>query len=509
MAAKQEQQYSPIQLSPWQKRVAGCLQAVDTLNTCLLSGGRGGGKSVLLIWIIIYFIIINGKGHRGVLIRSDLAGLQKLESMLYEHLPKMVPGSRYFKAKRTWRCSNGAQLMLIHQRDDTSFNKLQGEDISHCYIDELTQFPDPQTVLRIRSSMRTSDPTVKLKFIATANPFPHGWWVRDYIVSKSLPGRIFNCEFFGGIETVWFKSTLRDNPYLANPDQYEADLKASAFGDESRARAEIYGDWSGSAAGFFGGLLQEEKVMVSRDFVAPWLMDSDGVMRETSRAKNIWVGGDWGTASPAVALMMCKLEEDYEWDGKLMRRGSWVCIDEEYVCGVQRDGSKEWNRGDRTLTAPGFVKRVSELYRRHGFVLKSIPARRVIMDSAVTAQLGYSDYKGPVTLSSEFSKYGWDVTGSPKSSRAVGWQFMKSLLFNACEQNGEPGLYISERCESVWQTFPYCISDPKHPEDMEPGAPDHTADGIRYILTAERQGRHSYNSQTMSPERVGFGVMSR
>ena len=95
--------------------------------------------------------------------------------------------------------------------------------------------------------MRTSDPSVQLKFIATANPFPHGWWCRDYVISKSVPSKIFNCELFGGVETVWFKSTLRDNPFLANPDQYEADLRASAFGDENRARAEVFGDWAGSA----------------------------------------------------------------------------------------------------------------------------------------------------------------------------------------------------------------------------------------------------------------------
>ena len=40
-----------------------------------------------------------------------------------------------------------------------------------------------------------------------------------------------------------------------------------------------------------------------------------------------------------------------------------------------------------------------------------------------------SDY--PVMLSSEFKEYGWEVTGPPKSSRAVEWQMMKSLLWHA------------------------------------------------------------------------------
>ena len=93
------------------------------------------------------------------------------------------------------------------------------------------------------------------------------------------------------------------------------------------------------------------------------------------------------------------------------------------------------------------MERVKKLYMRNGFTDWVIPHRRVIMDSAVTAQLGFGGASDPVTLSTEFKKYGWEVTVSPKSSRAVGWQLMKSLLYQA--SSDEPGLYISERCESL------------------------------------------------------------
>ena len=82
---------------------------VTHLNSVLLSGGRGGGKSYLLVYVILRQIIENGDGHRGVLIRTDLAGLEKLESMLLDYVPMYLPGSRYFKAKRSWECSNGAR----------------------------------------------------------------------------------------------------------------------------------------------------------------------------------------------------------------------------------------------------------------------------------------------------------------------------------------------------------------------------------------------------------------
>ena len=90
-----------IQLSPWQRKVAGLVQSVDELNTLVLAGGRGGGKSILLIWLIGYFALISGESFNAVLIRRDLAGLSKLEELLFQQIPLLIPGSKYLKAKRT------------------------------------------------------------------------------------------------------------------------------------------------------------------------------------------------------------------------------------------------------------------------------------------------------------------------------------------------------------------------------------------------------------------------
>jgi hypothetical protein len=498
-----------IQLSPWQRKVAGLVQSVETLNTLLLAGGRGGGKSVLLVWLIIYFALLTGESFNGVLIRADLAGLQKLEGMLLEQIPMLLPGSKYLKAKRRWSLSTGGHLMLIHMDGNDGFNKIQGEDLSHVYWDELGQEADPAVVLRVRSSMRTTDPSVQPKFIATANPLgPGSWWIRDYVVSKALPQRIFKCEFFGASETCWVKSTLRDNPYLSNPDAYEAELKASCFGDESKIAAEVYGDWGQVTAGFFGSCLSIERSMLPGGLTLPYQGLESNVMGLSDQAKWCWIGADWGTASPACAVLMLEVVDDWvKLGNKTIPRGSWVCVDEAYVCSIQPDGSKEWNRGDRSLTTEKFAARVRGLYASYGMSFRDIAPRRVIMDSAVTAQLGFGGWDDPVTLSSEFKRWGWNVTGSPKSSRAVGWQFMKQLLYGADREG--PGLYISEACESLWQTLPYCVSDEKNPEDMEKSAPDHSADAVRYVLTAANQKQHAYKppsaSTVRSVSRMVFG----
>jgi len=195
------------------------------------------------------------------------------------------------------------------------------------------------------------------------------------------------------------------------------------------------------------------------------------------------------------------VDDSVKLGGKEIPRGSWVCVDETYVCSTQPDGSKEWNRGDRSLTTQKFASRVGGLLRHYGMSFADIGKRRTIMDSAVTAQLGYTQegWDAPVTLANDFSRYGFNITGSPKSSRAVGWQFMKQLLYGA--DTGEPGLYISEACESLWQTLPYCVSDERNPEDMEKSAPDHSADGVRYVLTAANQRQHNYKQPSAATMR--------
>ena len=78
----------------------------------------------------------------------------------------------------------------------------------------------------------------------------------------------------------------------------------------------------------------------------------------------------------------------------------------------------------------------------------------------------------------------------------MGWQLMKSLLWQA--GSDQPGLFISERCESLWATLPYCIADDRNPEDMTKDAPDHSADAVRYVLTAANQKQHNFRGGTKS-----------
>ena len=187
--------------------------------------------------------------------------------------------------------------------------------------------------------------------------------------------------------------------------------------------------------------------------------------------------------------MLEVVEDGIEMGGKSILREA-ECMDEVYECGIQPDGSKEWNRRS-TLTTKKFAEDTRDMLRRWGMVFTDGEER---YGFSCHGAIGiYSDkWDAPVTLANDFEKFGLKVTGSPKTSRAVGWQLMKRLLNGA--DRGEPGLFISERCESLWRTLPYCIADEKNPEDMTKDAPDHSSDAVRYVMVAANQRQHGWRN---------------
>ncbi len=65
------------------------------------------------------------------------------------------------------------------------------------------------------------------------------------------------------------------------------------------------------------------------------------------------------------------------------------------------------------------------------------------------------------------------------------WAAMRELLFNSHENNGRPGMWVSDRCTNFWATVPVVPRDPVRPEDLDSSAVDHAADAARYAATHE------------------------
>ena len=208
----------------------------------IMAGGRGGGKSWVLALLLVRDAIRYGKSFNGALLRTDLTGLKKLQILIEDFCNKLpqLAGSRYLTGQRTFEFSNGARLQLGYLKDEVAFAKWQGADLSHIAIDEIAQIPDPAPVLRLCSSLRTTDPNVKPRLLATGNPGNAGsLWLFESVISRSQPWVPFNCQLFQH-STVVCHSTVHDNSFI-DTETYVATLRASSNNDPARVLAEVWG----------------------------------------------------------------------------------------------------------------------------------------------------------------------------------------------------------------------------------------------------------------------------
>jgi len=462
---------------PWQQMGLSVPDAYDLL----LSGGRGGGKSTFLVMLILRDALRFGKGYVGALVRRDLSGLRKLETELLEQLDNIpeLQGSKYVSSRKELRFTTGGILYLHFIKDEAAFGRFQGIDLSHVYIDESGQIPDPAPILRIRSSMRSTTPGVVPRMVLTCNPNNAGsWWHYDHIISKAVPWRPQFVELFRK-EMVLIHSTLYDNPHIVDRQSYIEALKASCNFDTAKIQSEVYGSWGTVSGSFFGHVWDQRRIQVPTLGGLP-VRDSD------FRTKDCWLALDWGTRAPSSLLLAYRCPNPMHWGGKYLGAKSVVLVDEVYTDQPTPDGSRQWNRGDRTLTTTKLAQMAFRMCRRNGIDLADIPKRHRVMDAALGAELGHNDG----SLGNQLKQAGCGFVAAPKGRRPPGWQLIAKRL-EAAGDPSVPGLYATPKVESFWATMPTLTYAERDPEDLDSDGPDHTADSLRYLLMAMEDRKYT------------------
>ena len=465
---------------PWQQMALTVPDQYDLL----LSGGRGGGKSTLITQLILRDALRFGQGYVGALVRRDLAGLRKLEQELLaqiDGIPELV-GSKYISSQKELKFTTGGVLYLHYIKDENAFSRFQGIDLSHVYIDESGQIPDPAPILRLRSSMRSTYQGVVPRMVLSCNPNNSGsWWHYDHIIRKSVPWRPQFIELFRK-EVVLIHSTLFDNPYITDRETYIEALKASCNFDDAKIQSEVYGSWGTVSGSFFGHVWNNSRIQVPSIGGLP-VVDSD------FQPHNCWMSLDWGTRAPSSLLLAYRLPNAGWWGGKYLGAGSVVLVDEVYTCTTTPDGTKQWNEGDRTLTTNKMAALAWQMCRRNGIDLDQIPKRHRVMDAALGAEMGHRDG----SLGNQLQQEGCGFIAAPKGRRPPGWQLVARLL-EAAGDHSVPGLYATPQVESFWGTMPALTYSERDPEDLDSDGPDHTADSLRYLLMAMQESKYFFRS---------------
>lgn len=416
----------------------------------LNAGGRGSGKSFSLVLDLLDHCRRLSATARPLVLRESWAGLQELqEKVMALAVIAFGPGVRRNKAEGTISLPGGAIITFTNIGDGDSYAKLQGRSFTGLYADEVGNYP-PQAfrfLSLVRSNLR-APPGQRVEIHWTANP--HG---RSHtplfkrFITRAPPWQPFRDD--AGDLWVWCHSNLNDNPHI-DRDAYRRQLTASVGSDTALAEAWIAGSWN-----VLGGVMFDNFDPQTHIIAPPRNADYRYTM-----------GGDWGTAAPAVCLLLGELKDDEPG----FRRGSIIVLDET-------DTADPADLTQGTGAPPqAFAEMIHDMLRRNR-------ARRAsgFMDDARGLQ--------SETVIGLLRESRLHFNKPIKKDRTGQWALIRQLLQNAVTGDG-PGLYFTERCPNLIDTLPEAPRGPTRAEDIDPRwARDHWLDALAYGVTGLRGGK--------------------
>lgn len=425
-----------VQPTRFQSAVLGFRGHCHIMN----AGGRGSGKTFSLALHVLDHCRDFGGDARPLVVRESWAGLQQLSDELL-HLGRIAFGrADRNKGEGTITLGNGAVVQLTQIADEASYAKHQGKSFTGLFADEVGNYP-PQAwafLRRVRSNLRVP-PGRRADIHFTANP--HGrahTVVFKEFVSKAPAWHPF--QDATGDWWIWTTSDLTMNPHI-DQESYRRQLTAACGSDQALADAWIRGSWD-----VLGGVMFD--AFDPAVHIVPVPAAADLRLR---------CGGDWGTAAPAVCLLLGQLRSDV---GR-MRYGSVVVLDETDTA----------DPADLSLGsgAPpqAFAEMIREMAARHDW-----RSPHVVMDDARGLQ--------SETVIQLLGENGISAEKPYRKDRVGQWALIRQLLSNAVTGDG-PGLYLTSRCPHLLETLPEAPRGTLRPEDVDPRwNRDHWIDALAY-----------------------------
>lgn len=415
----------------------------------LFSGGRGSGKSMCLIVDPLRYV--HNKNFRALIIRRTMPELKELIGRAKDIYNQAFPGIKWKDQDKTFTFPSGAAIEFGYCDHIDDVERYRGQQYTWLGIDELSQFESEEFFQKLKGSLRTTDPTLKIYFRATTNPTGKGRnWVKKYFIDGNPPGvRFYSTPAtaeFGGIDLSkhkiskkWFQSTVADNPaILENNPHYVAQLASLP---EVLRKQWLDGSWDAIEGMAFPEF--DEKIHVCQPFAVPknWLR---------------FRGCDWGYSSEAVCL--------------------WMAVDYDNNIYVYRElvanGKYAQERSQMRLTADRFGQKVVQLETE---AMEHV--KYGVLDVSTWAKRGDS---GP-SIAEEMEMQGcfWRQSDRTPGSRKAAKNKMHKLL-EIDEFTQKPRIFIFSTCKELIRCLTSLPVDDNDPEDVDTDAYDHPWDALMY-----------------------------
>jgi hypothetical protein len=406
-------------------------------------GARGGGKTEGSIGDWLEHCSKYGSDAIGVFFRRTA---KQLEEVVARTRALFTPiGATLRSDKSEWTMPNGARLKFRYLERDIDAEEYQGHNYTRVYVEEVTNFPSPGPIDKLRATLRSSA-GVPVGMRLTGNPGGPGHnWVKARYIDPAPGGyeiikEKFHNPFTGKeleLERVFIPSRLSDNPPLMNNDPFYV-ARLQQQGSKQLVRAWLEGDWTIILGAFFDCFDSYRHVLPVR------------VLEDIPLQAKRFRAFDWGSAKPFSV-------------------GWYVLSDGDW--GFPKDAIikyREWYG----CSGPNLGLRMTAEMVAEG--IKEYEQGEAIAYGAADPSIFIQDGGPSIAQRMAVKRVSWLAADR---RRKVGWDQLRQLLLG---EDGLPLLYFVESCEHTIRTLPTVQHDEHDPEDVDTDGEDHAADETRY-----------------------------
>lgn len=430
----------------------------------LYGGSAGGGKTYSLIADPLRYF--GNANFSGLIVRRTNDELREIIWKTQELYPKAYPGAKWQEKKSQWVFPSGARLWLTYLEREEDVLRYQGQAFSYIGFDELTQHPTPFAWNYMRSRLRTTDSSLPIFMRATTNPGgPGHQWVKRMFIDPAPENQPFAATDLDSGEALVYPEThekagqplfkrrfipakLRDNPYLFNEGDYEANLLSLP---EMQRRQLLEGDWAIADGAAFPEFRQTDHVVEPFDIPHDWRR-----FRSCDYGYSSFSAVHWFAIDPA-------------WETLIVYRELYV--------------SKHTGRD--------LARRILELE-----VGEKISYG--ILDSSCWHNRGQI---GP-SIAEEMISEGcrWRPSDRSAGARVSGKNRFHEVL-KVDEETGSPGIVFFNTCRQIIADLPVIPSDPKGGDDIDGRyKSDHSYDSVRYGIMSRPRAVSPFEAWGRKPE---------
>lgn len=434
-----------------------------------MEGGRGGGKTMALLWEAI-INCLRVDGCNCLLLRRTLTAVEK--GGIEDHFTKYVPRQlyrRYNSTKHIVTFGNGSKLFFGHIKSDRDLLQYQGAEFLFIGWEELTQFTYRQWDF-LKGSNRCPIKTdifgrpTKARMGGGTNPNGKGaQWVKALWITKKPPAGEMSINY-DPAEYEAIHSTYLDNPTYANDIDYIRKLQG--ISDPYLRAAWIPGDWSALSGQYFSNWETEWSEKKRR-----WIGRHVRNIKEVKFLpwEERWIAIDWGFEHHCVILWFTRVQTT---DG-FGRERNVICVYRELVLRRMNEELIAQGIGTRNVT---------------GDVPDKIAAVYLSPDrfSRINSEHSIAEVMGDVLREYEIPR-----PERANNDRVDGWRLIYTLL-------DTENLIVLDTCTDTIESIPKLMRDDKNPEDAEKEGNELFLD----VCESLRYGCMSYASKAPIPDEV-------